>query len=79
MTKVIIQIPCYNESDTLEVTIKDLPTRIEGVDVIELLIVNDGSLDQTVKVAHGLGVDHVVSHRRNLGLAAAFATGSFSC
>jgi glycosyltransferase involved in cell wall biosynthesis len=73
--KLIIQIPCYNEAQTLPQTIADLPTQLDGVDAIELLVIDDGSRDETVAVAQALGVHHIVKHPRNLGLARAFATG----
>lgn len=73
--KLIIQIPCFNEEETLPMTVADLPREVPGVDVVEWLVVDDGSTDRTVEVAHELGVDHVVSHGRNRGLAAAFMTG----
>lgn len=75
MTKLIIQIPCFNEAATLEETVRALPTRLPGVDVIELLIIDDGSKDETAAVARRAGVHHVAKHVRNLGLAAAFRTG----
>jgi glycosyltransferase involved in cell wall biosynthesis len=73
--KLIIQIPCYNEEETLPATIADLPRSVPGVDVVEWLVIDDGSRDRTAEVARELGVDHVVQHRRNRGLAAAFMTG----
>ncbi len=75
MTKLIIQIPCLNEADHLPETLAKLPRRIEGVDVIEYLVIDDGSSDDTARVARQWGVHHVVQHRRNRGLAAAFRTG----
>lgn len=75
MTKLIIQIPCLNEAETLPATIAALPRRIAGVDVIELLVIDDGSSDGTAEVARLWGVQHVVRHRRNRGLAAAFRSG----
>ncbi len=73
--KLIIQIPCFNEEETLPGTIADLPRSLPGVDVIELLVVDDGSTDRTVEVARQCGVHHVVSHDVNRGLARAFMTG----
>ena len=73
--KLIIQIPCLNESGTLAETILALPRRIEGIDTIELLIIDDGSNDDTSGVARRMGVHHIVRHRRNRGLAAAFNSG----
>ncbi len=73
--RVVVQIPCYNEEETLPQTLADIPRRIEGVDSVEILVVDDGSTDRTVEVARRLGVRHVVSHRRNRGLAAAFRSG----
>ena len=73
--KLIIQIPCLDEAETLPATLADLPREVPGVDVVEWLVIDDGSTDRTVEVARELGVDHVVSHRANRGLAAAFLTG----
>ncbi len=73
--KLIIQIPCYNEEATLPLTLADLPRELPGVTAIETLIVDDGSRDRTVEVARDLGVDHIVRHKRNRGLAAAFQSG----
>jgi glycosyltransferase involved in cell wall biosynthesis len=73
--KLIIQIPCYNEEATLPATLRDLPRTLPGVDEIEVLVVDDGSTDGTVQVARDLGVRHIVSHRENRGLAAAFVSG----
>jgi glycosyltransferase involved in cell wall biosynthesis len=73
--KLIIQIPCLNEEATLPVTLADLPTRIDGIDVIETLIVDDGSTDDTVRVARECGVDHIVRNKRNMGLARSFRRG----
>ncbi|MGX5730468.1 glycosyltransferase family 2 protein [Pseudoxanthomonas beigongshangi] len=73
--KLIIQIPCLNESGTLKVTIDSLPREVEGFDSVEWLIIDDGSTDGTAALAKQLGVHHVVSHPVNRGLAAAFMTG----
>ena len=73
--KVIIQVPCFNEEATLGATLDAIPHTIPGVDVIEILIVNDGSGDATEAVARQWGVDYIISHKINRGLAAAFATG----
>lgn len=73
--KLIIQIPCYNEEETLKTTISALPKRIEGVDKIEILIVNDGSTDKTVELAKSCGVEHIVNFPKNAGLAKAFIAG----
>ncbi len=73
--KLIIQIPCYNEEKTLPLTVADLPSTLPGIDAIEYLIVDDGSRDRTVEVAQALGIHHVIRHRHNRGLAAAFQTG----
>jgi len=73
--KLIIQIPCYNEEATLPETVRDFPREIPGVDVIELLIVDDGSSDRTVAVAQELGVHHILRHSRNRGLANTFLDG----
>src|SRR5262245_20125977 len=72
--KLVIQIPCYNEQDALPQTIADLPKEIDGIDNIEVQIVDDGSTDGTVDVARRLGV-RVVSLDRHRGLASAFRAG----
>ena len=77
--KLIVQIPCLNEAATLAATVRDIPRQIEGVDAVEILIIDDGSTDRTVEVARELGVDHVVRFRRNRGLAAAFTAGLDVC
>jgi glycosyltransferase involved in cell wall biosynthesis len=79
MSKLIIQIPCYNEAGTLAVTLAELPRSVPGFDRVEWLIVDDGSEDDTVRVALESGVDHVVRHNRNRGLAQAFMTGLDAC
>lgn len=77
--KLIIQIPCYNEAETLEITLNDLPKKIEGIDEIEYLIIDDGSKDKTVEVAVNWGVHYVVSFTRNKGLARGFMAGMEAC
>lgn len=79
MKKLIIQIPCYNEEDTICVSLSSLPRKLDGIDVIEWLIVDDGSMDRTVEIALGLGVDHIVRLARNQGLAKAFTAGLEAC
>ncbi len=73
--KLIIQIPCYNEEDSLPVTLKALPDKINGIDEIEVLIIDDGSTDKTAEIAKNLGVKHIVSMPHNCGLAKAFVAG----
>jgi glycosyltransferase involved in cell wall biosynthesis len=73
--KLIIQIPCLNEAATLPIALAALPRHVEGFDIVEWLVIDDGSTDDTVKVASKAGVDHIVSHPSNRGLAAAFMTG----
>ena len=73
--KLVIQVPCYNEAASLPHALPQLPRRVEGCDVVEWLVVDDGSSDATAAVAASLGADHVVRHPVNRGLAAAFMTG----
>jgi glycosyltransferase involved in cell wall biosynthesis len=75
MTKLIIQIPCYNEEATLGIALSALPRQVVGVDQVEWLIINDGSSDRTVDVAKDYGVDHIISFDHNRGLAKAFMAG----
>jgi glycosyltransferase involved in cell wall biosynthesis len=77
--KLIIQIPCFNEAETLPQALADLPRSLPGIDCIETLVIDDGSEDDTVAVARTAGATHVVSHHRNLGLAKAFQTGIDTC
>jgi len=73
--KVFIQVPCLNEEETLPAVLASIPTRIEGVDEIEVLIIDDGSSDRTLEVARAHGVTHFVHHTRNMGLARSFRDG----
>ena len=77
--KLIIQIPCFNEAETLEIALNDLPKKIDGIDEIEYLIINDGSKDNTVEVAKNWGVNYVVSFKQNKGLAKGFMAGLDAC
>ncbi len=73
--KLIIQMPCYNEEGALAATLATLPTSLDGIDVIETLIIDDGSTDRTVEVARANNVDHIIRNTHNLGLARTFAAG----
>src|SRR5262245_45969020 len=73
--KLIIQIPCFNEEEVLPVTLAELPRQMAGFDEVEWLVVDDGSTDRTSEVARAHGVDHIVRHPRNRGLAQAFMSG----
>jgi glycosyltransferase involved in cell wall biosynthesis len=75
MTKVVIQIPCFNEEETLPVALAELPRSLPGADTVEWLVINDGSSDRTVEVARRHGVDHIVDLPQNQGLARAFQAG----
>jgi glycosyltransferase involved in cell wall biosynthesis len=77
--KLIIQIPCYNEEATLPIALAELPRAVKGFDEVEWLIVNDGSTDATVETARRCGVDHIVSFKRNQGLARAYIAGLRTC
>lgn len=77
--KLIIQIPCYNEEETLNIALDALPKQIDGIDEIEYLIINDGSKDNTVEVAKKWGVNYVVSFKKNKGLARGFMAGLDAC
>ena len=77
--KLIIQIPCLNEAETLEIALNDLPKQIDGIDTIEYLIINDGSVDNTVEIAKNWGVQYVVNFRKNKGLAKGFMAGIDAC
>src|SRR5512144_1571260 len=73
--KLIIQIPCLNEEETLPVTLRDLPKEVDGFDTVEWLIIDDGSTDRTIDVAREHGVDHIVRLTNNKGLASGFQAG----
>ena len=77
--KLIVQIPCYNEEHTLPQTVADIPRQIDGVDTVEVLIIDDGSADRTTEVAREVGVDHVIRNKNNKGLARTFRTGLDAC
>jgi glycosyltransferase involved in cell wall biosynthesis len=77
--KLIIQIPCFNEEKTLPLTMKEIPRRFEGVDKVEVLVIDDGSTDRTVEVARESGVDHIVRLRIHKGLAEGYSAGLDAC
>jgi len=77
--KLIIQIPCYNEAETLALALAELPREVQGFEKTEWLIIDDGSKDKTVEVAKACGVDHIIQHTHNQGLAKAFMTGLDAC
>lgn len=73
--KLVIQVPCYNEEETLPLVLESMPKKIKGIDEIELLIIDDGSKDKTIEVAKKFGVKHFVRHKKNMGLARSFHDG----
>ncbi|MBW1785002.1 MAG: glycosyltransferase family 2 protein [Deltaproteobacteria bacterium] len=77
--KLLVQIPCFNEETTLPQTVRDIPRQIDGIDRVEILVVDDGSTDGTVAVARELGVDHIVKNICNKGLATTFMVGLDAC
>jgi glycosyltransferase involved in cell wall biosynthesis len=77
--KLIIQIPCLNEEQTLPLTLADLPHEVPGFDEVEWLVVDDGSTDRTVAVAKEHGVHHIVRLTNNKGLASGFQAGIDAC
>ena len=76
---LIVQIPCYNEAETLPLVLAELPRSLPGISRLEVLVIDDGSSDGTAQVAAELGVDHVLRLPRNRGLAAAFQAGLDYC
>lgn len=79
MKKLIIQIPCWNEELNIAKTLQLIPKKFEGIDSVELLIIDDGSTDQTVEIARKAGVDHIVKLPKHMGLARAFEAGIQKC
>jgi len=77
--KLIVQIPCFNEEETLPITVGHIPRQIDGIDEVEILIIDDGSTDKTVSVAKAIGVDHIVRNIQNKGLATTFFVGLNAC
>ena len=73
--KLVINIPCYNEEETLPLVLKELPKKIEGIDKIEVQVVDDGSIDKTVEVAQKFGVARIIRHKKNKGLGSSFKDG----
>ena len=79
MTKLIVQIPCFNEEEILPQTVSDIPRQIDGIDQVEILVIDDGSTDRTLEVARKIGVDHIVKNIHNKGLAQTFMIGLDAC
>lgn len=77
--KLIIQMPCYNEAETLNIALDALPRKLEGIDCIEYLIINDGSRDATLQAARQWGVNYIVNFKQNKGLAKGFMAGIDGC
>ncbi len=73
--KLVVQIPCFNEQETLPSVLAEIPRSIPGIDTVEVLVIDDGSTDRTADVARECGADHVISSRRNRGLARSFRAG----
>jgi glycosyltransferase involved in cell wall biosynthesis len=79
MTKLFVQIPCYNEEKTLPQTVRDIPRQIDGIDEVKILVIDDGSTDRTVEVAEEIGVDYIIKNTHNIGLARTFYEGLVAC
>ncbi len=77
--KLIVQIPCFNEEATLPETVRDIPRQIDGIDTVEILVIDDGSTDRTSEIARELGVEHIVRNKTNVGLARSFRVGLDRC
>jgi glycosyltransferase involved in cell wall biosynthesis len=77
--RLIVQIPCLNEQDTLAATVRDIPRHIDGIDSVEVLVIDDGCTDRTVEVARAAGIDHLIQFPGNRGLGHAFAAGIDRC
>ena len=77
--KLIVQIPCLNEEETLPATLRDIPRQIEGIDSVEVLVIDDGCTDRTAEVARAMGADHIVRFAGHRGLGHAFAAGIDRC
>ena len=77
--KLIVQIPCLNEEETLAATLIDIPRTLPGIDQVEILVIDDGSVDRTVDVARRYGVDHIIRNSQNVGLARTFSRGMEEC
>jgi glycosyltransferase involved in cell wall biosynthesis len=77
--KLIVQVPCLNEEETLPAVVRDIPRQIDGIDEVEILIIDDGSTDRTSEIAKELGVDHIVRFAANRGLGHAFSVGMDFC
>src|SRR5438093_1560358 len=74
-TKLIIQVPCFNEEQHLPLTLRELPRQVRGIDAVEILVIDDGSTDRTAEVARLNGADHILRFPNNRGLAQAFRAG----
>ena len=77
--KLIVQIPCLNEEGTLPETVADIPREIDGIDEVEILVIDDGSTDRTAEVAREAGVDHIIQFPRNRCMGHAFRAGFDAC